>query len=60
MELKRIIVSIYVPDDSLLNGELSSRLDGLEWWITDRQSITLSEDTIKVIDTTKWKDEGQA
>lgn len=60
MELKRIIVSIYVPDEGLLNGELSRRLQGLEWWITDRQSIKLSEDTIKVIDTTKRKAEGQA
>jgi hypothetical protein len=59
-ELKRIIVSIYSSDENLLRGELSRRLDGLEWWITDRQSIRLSEDTIKVLDTTKWKDEGQA
>jgi hypothetical protein len=60
-ELKRIIVSIYSSDDNPLGvGELSRRLDGLEWWITDRQSIKLSEETIRVIDTTKWKDEGQA
>lgn len=59
-ELKRIIVSIYSSDENLLRGELSRRLDGLEWWITDRQSIKLSEETIRVIDTTKWKAEGQA
>lgn len=59
-ELKRIILSIYSSDENLLRGELSRRLEGLEWWITDRQSIRLSEETIKVIDTTKWKAEGQA
>jgi hypothetical protein len=58
-KLQRIIVSIYSSDENLLRGELSRRLDGLEWWITDRQSIELGEETIRVIDTTKWKEEGQ-
>jgi len=58
-KLQRIIVSIYSSDNNLLLGDLSSRLDGLEWWITDRQSIELGEETIRVIDTTKWKEEGQ-
>ncbi len=58
-KLQRIIVSIYSSDNNLLLGDLSRRLDGLEWWITDRQSIELGEETIRVIDTTKWKEEGQ-
>jgi hypothetical protein len=58
-KLQRIIVSIYSSDDNLLRGDLSRRLEGLEWWITDRQSIELGEETIRVIDTTKWKSEGQ-
>jgi hypothetical protein len=58
-KLQRIIVSIYSSDENLLRGELSRRLEGLEWWITDRQSIELGEETIRVIDTTKWKEEGQ-
>ena len=58
-KLQRIIVSIYSSDENLLRGELSRRLDGLEWWITDRQSIELGEETIRVIDTTKWKGMGQ-
>ena len=58
-KLQRIIVSIYSSDNNLLLGDLSRRLDGLEWWITDRQSIELSKETIRVIDTTKWKEEGQ-
>jgi hypothetical protein len=58
-KLQRIIVSIYSSDNNLLLGDLSRRLDGLEWWITDRQSIELGEETLRVIDTTKWKEEGQ-
>lgn len=58
-KLQRIIVSIYSSDKNLLLGDLSRRLDGLEWWITDRQSIELGEETLRVIDTTKWKEEGQ-
>jgi len=42
-KLQRIIVSIYSSDNNLLLGDLSRRLDGLEWWITDRQSIELGE-----------------
>jgi len=58
-KLQRIIVSIYSSDNNLLLGDLSRRLDGLGWWITDRQSIELGEETLRVIDTTKWKEEGQ-
>lgn len=58
-KLQRIIVSIYSRDNNLLLGDLSRRLEGLEWWITDRQSIELGDETIKVLDTTKWKEQGQ-
>jgi hypothetical protein len=54
--VKRITVAIYYDPSKrdLLNGDLSSRLAGLEWWITTEEK--LPEGKLKVLDLTQLKD----
>lgn len=35
----RLMVAIYYPADQIPTGDLARRLDGLEWWITERETI---------------------
>ena len=54
--VKRITVAIYYNPEkiNLLNGELSRRLEGLEWWITTEER--LPEGKLRVLDLTQLKD----
>jgi hypothetical protein len=54
--VKRITVAIYYDPSKrdLLNGDLSRRLEGLEWWITTEEK--LPEGKITVLDLTQLKD----
>ena len=56
MSISRVLVAIYYDPEKrdLLNGDLSSRLKGLEWWITTEEK--LPEGKLKVIDLTQLKD----
>jgi hypothetical protein len=56
MSVKRVTVAIYYDAEKrdLLNGDLSTRLAGLEWWITTEEK--LPEGKLKVIDLTQLKD----
>jgi len=35
----RLALVIYYPAEQIPNGDLARRLEGLEWWITDRETI---------------------
>jgi hypothetical protein len=54
--VKRITVAIYYDPSKrdLLNGDLSRRLAGLEWWITTEEK--LPEGKLTVLDLTQLKD----
>jgi hypothetical protein len=56
MSVKRVTVAIYYDPEKrdLLNGDLSRRLEGLEWWITTEEK--LPEGKLKVLDLTQLKD----
>jgi hypothetical protein len=56
MSVSRVLVAIYYDPEKrdLLNGDLSSRLKGLEWWITTEEK--LPEGKLKVLDLTQLKD----
>lgn len=46
-------VVIY-SNEELPKGELARRLEGLEWWITDRDSVGVTP--TRMIDLTQLKD----
>lgn len=48
-------VVIYSSEE-LKNGDLSTRLKGLEWWITNRENFEESQGVTKVLDLTQLKD----
>lgn len=50
----RLTVSIYYPEGSSPVGDLSRRLEGLEWWISTREELPPGK--LKVIDLTALKD----
>ena len=56
MSVSRVLVAIYYDPEKrdLLNGDLSRRLEGLEWWITTEEK--LPEGKLKVLDLTQLKD----
>jgi hypothetical protein len=48
-------VVIY-SSDPLANHDLGTRLQGLEWWITDRDNAEESKSATRMIDLTQLKD----
>ena len=48
-------VVIYSSEE-LPRGEISRRLEGLEWWITDRENYQESRTATRVLDLTQLKD----
>jgi len=48
-------VVIY-SSDPLANHDLATRLEGLEWWITDRDNAEESKKATRMIDLTQLKD----
>lgn len=48
-------VVIYSSEE-LPKGDLAKRLEGLEWWITDRDNATDSRTAVRMIDLTQLKD----
>lgn len=53
-ESLRLTVSIYYPGGVIPPGDLARRLEGLEWWISTRE--TLPPGKLNVIDLTLLKD----
>jgi len=55
MTVHKTWVVIY-SSDPMPNHDLARRLDGLEWWITDRDNYDESKTATRVLDLTKLKD----
>ena len=55
MTVHKTWVVIY-SSDHLANHDLGKRLEGLEWWITDRHNAEESKTATKMIDLTQLKD----
>ena len=56
MAVHKTWVVIY-SSDPLANHDLATRLEGLEWWITDRHNAEESKTATKMIDLTQLKDQ---
>ena len=56
MTVHKTWVVIY-SSDPLANHDLATRLEGLEWWITDRHNAEESKTATKMIDLTQLKDQ---
>ena len=56
MTVHKTWVVIY-SSDPLANHDLAKRLEGLEWWITDRHNAEESKTATRMIDLTKLKDQ---
>lgn len=56
MAVHKTWVVIY-SSDPLANHDLATRLEGLEWWITDRHNAEESKTATHMIDLTKLKDQ---
>jgi hypothetical protein len=55
MSVHKTWVVIY-SSDPLANHDLATRLEGLEWWITDRANAEESKTATRMIDLTQLKD----
>jgi hypothetical protein len=55
MTVHKTWVVIY-SSDPLANHDLAQRLEGLEWWITDRDNAKESKTATHMIDLTQLKD----
>ena len=55
MTVHKTWVVIY-SSDPMANHDLATRLNGLEWWITDRDNYEESKTATHVIDLTALKD----
>jgi hypothetical protein len=55
MTVHKTWVVIY-SSDPMANHDLAKRLEGLEWWITDRDNATDSKKAVRMIDLTQLKD----
>jgi hypothetical protein len=55
MSVHKTWVVIY-SSDPLATHDLATRLEGLEWWITDRDNSEESKTATKMIDLTQLKD----
>jgi hypothetical protein len=47
---------VFYSSDRLANHDLATRLEGLEWWITDRDNAEESRKATSFIDLTELKD----
>jgi hypothetical protein len=47
---------VIYSSDPLATHDLATRLEGLEWWITDRDNSEESKTATKMIDLTLLKD----
>jgi hypothetical protein len=47
---------VIYSSDPLANHDLARRLEGLEWWITNRDNYEESQTATKVLDLTQLKD----
>lgn len=56
MTVHKTWVVIY-SSDPLANHDLATRLEGLEWWITDRHNAEESKTATRMIDLTQLKDQ---
>lgn len=56
MTVHKTWVVIY-SSDPLANHDLAKRLEGLEWWITDRANAEESKTATRMIDLTQLKDQ---
>ena len=56
MTVHKTWVVIY-SSDPLANHDLAKRLEGLEWWITDRDNAEESKTATRMIDLTQLKDQ---
>ena len=56
MTVHKTWVVIY-SSDPLANHDLAQRLEGLEWWITDRDNAKESKTATHMIDLTQLKDQ---
>lgn len=55
MAVHKTWVVIYSSEE-LPKGELSSRLAGLEWWVTNRENYEESKEVKAILDLTQMKD----
>lgn len=55
MAVHKVWVVIYSSEE-LPKGELARRLDGLEWWVTDRDNYEESKEVKAILDLTQMKD----
>jgi hypothetical protein len=55
MTVHKTWVVIY-SSDPMVNLDLATRLQGLEWWITNRENYEETRGVTKMIDLTELKD----